>query len=120
MANAYKAKLARLKAKQSETNQLIDDVREKAFSAFDAVEGKGGTIPTNPDDRKLGDALNDAIGSIKTDNMPVDDESEQLYFGCDASGCYFASDADDETDVAYGRDSTGIYGRNQTGGEQDG
>ena len=117
MANEYNQKIARLNQKQNEESALIDQVREQAFSAFDAVADKGGTIPENPDDRKLGTALNGAIESIPTDNMPIDDESEVMVFGCDTD-VYISSNETDRTDVAFGRDGTGIYGRNQQeGGE---
>ena len=118
LANEYNQKIARLNQKQNEESALIDAVREQAFSAFDAVKDKGGTIPENPDDRKLGTALNGAIESIKTDHFPIDEHSELLYFGCDENGkTYFSNDKDDETDLVFVRDTYGLYGKNR--GEEE-
>ena len=122
LANEYNQKIARLNQKQNEESALIDAVREKTFEAFDAVEQKGGTVPSNPDDQKLGSVLNQAIGSIPTDNMPIDSESDEAYFGCDSGGTYICSNIEDKTNVAFGREGLhDIYGRNQEeGGESDG
>lgn len=119
MANAYNSKVALLKNLQDETINHIEAIESDVAEAFAHVETKGGTIPT-ADQQTLGTQLNEAIDSIPTNNMPIDDESEESYFGFDEErGAYICSNIADRTDVGFGRDSEGIYSRNQEEDEED-
>lgn len=112
MASEYKNKISQIKEEQATTESHISEIADGISEAYEAVRERGGQVPL-ASNQKLGTNLNASIASIKTDNIPVDADSEAVYWGADADGCYISPLLADVTDVAFGLDQTGLYGRNQ-------
>lgn len=88
----------------------ITRINNNIAAAYSAAESKGATMPATENSANLADT----IGSIPLGGVPVDEDSlTPIEFGCDANGFYFSSAAGEGSTFSFGRDSTGIYAKQE-------
>lgn len=90
----YESDLVAARAEIAEDDALFEDISD----AVQALTGQA-----EPYDK---DELAQAIGTIDTFTIPIDENSEvsELVAGINANGFYFSSNPNDKTDVLFGVD----------------